>query len=170
MEVADPAGIELAGKLGGDGRRDQLPRRRQIVEALEQRIEPVGNVRSAGLGEAPGRGDVRHRQDSRHELDLHSGRRNFVLKAQEAFRGEEELRDRAVRAGIDLALEIIEIGFAVAGVRMDFRIGGDRNVERSDRLEARDQLGGIGVAARMRCVGAAGLRRVAAQRDDVANA
>ena len=32
MELADPAGIELAAKLGGDGRGDELARGREVVQ------------------------------------------------------------------------------------------------------------------------------------------
>ena len=53
---------------------------------------------------------------------------------------------------------------------MDLGIGGHGNIERSDKLEARDQLGGIGIALRMGCIGLAGLRGIAAKRDDMPHA
>ena len=40
------------------------------------------------------------------------GRGDRVAEAEEAFGREEELGDRAVGAGVDLALEIIEVGAA----------------------------------------------------------
>ena len=83
---------------------------------------------------------------------------------------EEELGGRPVGAGVDLALEIVEIGCGAGKSGWHFGIGGDRNFERRDRLQAGDQLGGIGIAAGMRRELGARLGRIAAQRDDVAHA
>ena len=52
---------------------------------------------------------------------------------------------------------------------MAFGIGRDRNLERRDPLESRDQLGGIGIAVRMRRERLARHGRIAAQRDDMAD-
>ena len=71
-----------------------------------------------------------------HDLDVDAGRRGLVAEAEEAFRREEELRDRAVGARVDLALEILEVELARRGIGVDFGIGGDRDVERRDGLEA----------------------------------
>ena len=49
-------------------------------------------------------------------------------------------------------------------------IGGDRNLERRDRLQAGDQLGRIGDSLPGAAVIRARLGRIAAQRDDVAHA
>ncbi len=147
-----------------------MPGGGQVVQSLEQLVEPLRDARAAGLREAAGGGDVRDRQDARHDLDVHAGCGDLVLKTQEAVRREEKLRDRPVGAGVDLALQIVEIGPAIGGVGVDLGIGRDRNVERRDALEAVDQLGGIGVAVRMRCVSSARFGRVAAQGDDVPHA
>ena len=93
-------------------------------------------------------------------------RRRRVAKAQEAVGREEELRDRAGRPGIELALQIVEVGLRAIGVGMRFGIGGDRDFERRDCLQPGDQLDRIGIALRMRAIRrSAG--NVAAQRDDV---
>ena len=68
--------------------------------------------RAAGLGEAPRRGDVGDRQDARHDLDVDARRGDRVLEAEEAVGREEELGDRAIGAGVDLALQIVEVGRA----------------------------------------------------------
>ena len=73
-----------------------------------------------------------------------------VAEAQETVGREEELGDRPVRASVDLAQQIVEIALRAVGIGMDLGIGGDRNFERRDCFQARNQLGGIGVAARMR--------------------
>ena len=101
-------------------------------------------------GELAGLGDVGDRQDAGHDLGVDPGRGGLVAEAEEAVGREEELGDRAVGAGVDLALEIVEIGGRVGRIGMAFGIGGDRNLERRDLLQARDQLGGIGIAVRMR--------------------
>ena len=44
-----------------------------------------------------------------HDLDVEAGRRGFVAETEEAVGREEELRDRAVGAGVDLALQILEV-------------------------------------------------------------
>ena len=111
MEVANAAGVELAAQLGGDGGGDQLARGGQIVEPLEQLVRASRGIAAPQLcREAAGRGDVGDRQDARHDLDVDPGRGHFVLEAEEAVGREEELGDRAVGAGVDLALEIVEIG------------------------------------------------------------
>ena len=63
-------------------------------------------------GEAPRLRDVGDRQDARHDLDVDAGRGGLVAEAEEAVGREEELGDRAVGAGVDLALQIVEIGLA----------------------------------------------------------
>ena len=57
------------------------------------------------------------------------------------------------------------------GLRVGLRIGGDADLEIGDAPEARDEIGGKSVAAGMRRIPLADpARRVAAQRDDVADA
>ena len=53
---------------------------------------------------------------------------------------------------------------------MDFGIGGDGNVERRDLLEALDQIGRVAIALGVRLVLRARFGRIAAKRDDVADA
>ena len=53
---------------------------------------------------------------------------------------------------------------------MAFGIGGDGDVEVGDAAQARDQVGAIGEAVRVRLVARGAGRRIAAQRDDVADA
>ena len=172
MEVADAAGVELAAQLGGDGRGDQLARRGQVVEAFEQLVEPVRDGRAAGLrrsagscatfetGRMPGTISTSMpaaAASSRKRKKQSGEKKNWVIARSAPA---STLRFRLSRSAV-----------AVAESGWHFGIGGDRNVERRDLLQARDQLGGIGDsrpdAARY---GAAGLRRVAAQRDDVADA
>src|SRR4051812_3916165 len=70
VEVADPAGIKLRAKLGGDGGSDELARAGQRIEPLEQTIHPVRYARAAGGSELAGLGDVGDRQDAGHDLGV----------------------------------------------------------------------------------------------------
>src|SRR5258708_397250 len=109
MEMANAARVELPRELGGDGGGDQLPGCGQIVEPFEQVVQPLRDGRSAALGEATRGRDVRDWKDARHDFGFDSGRCRFVAEAEEAVRRKEELCDRPVRAGVDLALQILEI-------------------------------------------------------------
>ena len=84
---------------------------------------------------------------------------------------EAELRDDAVGAGIDLGLEVVEVGGKRRAFGMLLGIAGDGDLEVRDLLEAGDEIGRVGVAAGMRLVRAAGAAGgIAAQRHDVADA
>src|SRR4051812_28401233 len=122
MEVADAAGIELTAQLRRYCGGDQLSGGGQIVQSLEQIVEPLRNGRSAALGEAARRRDVRNGKDAGDDLDLDAGRCGFVAEAEEAVGREKELGDRPVRAGVDLSLEILEIEPARGRVGVHFRI------------------------------------------------
>ena len=74
------------------------------------------------------------------------------------------------RAGVDLALEVIQVELGARRLRMHFGIGRDRDLEVGDALQRRDEIGGIGKTVRLRLIRPAALRRIAAQRDDMANA
>ena len=61
--------------------------------------------------------EVRHRHDARHDRHVDAGRRRVVAEAQEIVGLEEELGDAAVGAGIDLALQVLEVGLGVGRSR-----------------------------------------------------
>src|SRR3546814_4243131 len=77
--------------------------------------------------------------------------------------------DRAGRPGIDLGLEVIDIGLIAHRIGMTFGIGRDRNLERMPLLQPRNERGGILIAARMRLEACAFARRITAKRDDMAH-
>ena len=76
--------------------------------------------------------------------------RGAVAEAQKHIDIEEELGDRAAGAGIELALQIVEIVAGAARRGMGLGIGGDADLEIGDALQPGDEIGGIGVAARVR--------------------
>ena len=114
--------------------------------------------------------EVGHRQNAGDDRHVNAGGARPIEKAEVAIDVEEELGDRPAGAGVDLALEVVDVGLRARRLRMRLRIGGDGNVEAGHPLQPGDQIGGIGVAVRMRLVPTRPLRRIAAQGDDVANA
>ena len=165
--MADTTGIQLAAQFGGYGGGDQLARGGQSVEAFEHFVHPAGDGGAALAGELAGRRDIGDGEDPGNDLDVHPGGGDAVAEAEEILGREEELADRAVGPGIDLALEMVEVGLGTGRFRVNLGIASDRNVERRDLLQPGDQIGGGGIAVRMRGKGAAGLGRIAAQRDEV---
>ena len=171
MEVADAAGVELAAQLGGDGRGDQLARGGKIVEPLEQLVEPLRNARAAGL-----------RRSGASVATLETGRMPGTISASipaAAASSRKRKKQSGEKKNWVIArsapASTLRFKFSRSNARVDesgwhFRIGGDRNVERRDLLQSGDQFGGVAIAVRVRLILRARLRRVAAQRDDVANA
>ncbi len=98
-----------------------------------------------------------------------AGGQGAVQEAQEHVGVEKILGDGAGGAGVQLALQIVEVRLGAGGGRVDFRVGGDRDLEVGDAAQAGDQVGGVSIAAGVRDVAAAA-RDVAAQGDDVAHA
>ncbi len=84
---------------------------------------------------------------------------------------KHELGDDAVGAGIDLGLEVVDVGLERRALGMLLGIAGDGDLEVADPLQAGHEIGGVDVAAGMGLVvRAEARRRIAAQRHDVANA
>ena len=172
MEVADAAGIKLAAEFGGDGRGDQLARGGQVVEPFEQIVEPVGNRGAAVCREAARRGDVGDRQDARARSRCRCPAAATASRKRKKQSAEKKnwVIARSAPAST-LRFRLSRSNARDRGIRMAFGIGGDRNVERRDRLQAGDQLGRIGDSRPgCGCVLRARLGRIAAQRDDVAHA
>ncbi len=115
--------------------------------------------------------EIVDRHDARNDRRPDAARTRRLEKAQVVRVVEEELRDDARRARIDLGLEVVEVGGDVGTVGMLLGIAGNGNIEVADLLEAAHQVGRIGVAAGMRTVRAAHTgRRIAAQGNDVVHA
>ena len=74
---------------------------------------------------------------------MDAGRRGVVAEAQEVVGLEEELSDAPIGAGIDLALQVLEVGLGVGRIWMLLGIARDADLERPDLLQASDQGGRI---------------------------
>src|SRR3546814_2358366 len=76
---------------------------------------------------------VRYRQDAGQDWRIDPRRRRRVAETQKGIGRKEELGDRARRAGVELALQIVEVGLRAIGIGMHLGIG-DR---KSTRLNSR---------------------------------
>ena len=156
----------------GDSCGHEAARVGVIVEALELGFKPVRNGRAGAGGEILCQLEVLHGEDSRHDRNGDACRAHAVEIAIVEIVVEEELGDCAGRAGIDLGFQRIYIRINAGAFRMLLRIGRHADFHvRVITLDARNEIGGLMIAIRMRSVlraDAAG--GIAAQRDDVADA
>src|SRR5690242_12217227 len=171
MELVDALGIQAAAEIPRDRCGDHAASLDVVVEAVEHVGQPTRHLGAAQAGHLLDALEVRDRHDARHDRHVDAGLRRGLAEAQEVVALEEELGDAAVGAGIDLALQVLEVGIDARRIGMLLGIARDADLEVADLLQAGDQCGGIGVAAGMRAVLAAhAARRIATQRHDVADA
>ena len=113
-------------------------------------------------------GEIGHGQNARHDRRGDARREAAVEEPQIDGAVEEGLGDRPRRAGIELALEIVEIVLRARRAGMHLRIGGDADLEIRHAPQALDQFGGALVAIRadIRLTG----RQIAAKGHDMADA
>ena len=137
---------------------------------VEGLVHPVGDQRAAAFGEGPGRFPVHYRHDARRDRLVDARLFAGIAEAQEGFGLEEELGDRLVRAGVELALEPFDIGRFVGGVGVRIGVGAHADGELVHIGERLDQLTAVGEALRMRGKTVGPVRRVAAQGHDVGHA
>ena len=159
---------QLRAQVGHDVEPERADRRDVVAVAFEAAPDPARDLGAAGVREAPELRCARDRHDARHDRDAHAHRVAVVDEPEVRVRVEEVLRDRRVRAGVDLALEVREVGLRRAGLRVHLGVGGHVDVEpvAGHLADERDQL--------VRMAELAGVERsrrhVAAQRDEMADA
>ncbi len=127
VEIGDAAVDQVDHLLGGDRGRDQLAGGGVVVQAVEAFGEPIRHRGAGPLGKILGLLEVLHRQDARHDRHVDAARAHAVEIAEITVVLEEELRDGAGRAGVDLGLQHVDVGFDRRAVGMLLRIGGDRH-------------------------------------------
>ena len=104
--------------LDRDAGRDEIARLDILVEPFEAVAQPVRH-RGAAVGGKPGHlRETRDRQDAWHDRRVDTRRGTSVTEIQEDVGVEEELRDRAARSRVDLALEVVEIRLGAGGVML----------------------------------------------------
>ena len=111
MKTGDAAIQEIDRLFGGDRGGDQLPCCRIVVEPGEAFGEPSRHRGAGARGENHRRLENLHRQQARHDRDVDATRAHAVEIAEVQIVLEEKLRDRPRRAGVDLCLEHVDVGF-----------------------------------------------------------
>ena len=164
MKAFHALGLQAPALLDRDRGRDHAPCLRVVVEALELGAEPGRHLCSAKRGEPLRLGEIADGQDPRNDLAVDPGLAAPVPEPEKAVGLEEELRDRARRAGVQLALQIVDFERRVRRIGMALRIGGDADFEIVQAAQTGDKVQSIGIAAGMRPVALADAgRRVACQ-------
>ncbi len=170
MELLDSVLLERLDLFDGNRSRNHAPRVWVVIEAVETIHEPFRNGSAAALRHPEHLRKARDRQNAGHDRCRDARGDTAIPEAQEHIGIEEKLRDRAIRARIDLRFQILKLEGFARGFRMLLGIRCDRDFEVGNRLESLHEIDGVCEAARMRHVLAfAALRRIAAERDDVPN-
>jgi hypothetical protein len=171
MEFFHAVLLQLLHLFDRHRRGDQAARLGIVVQAVEAMRQPVGHARATAPRHAQHLRKTRDRQDARHDAGLDAGRGTAIPEAQEQAGVEEELRDGAIGAGVDLGSEIHQLEVRIGRFRMRLGIGGYGNLEIGHRLQTFHQVDRVREALRVRNILAArALRRITTQRDDVTNA
>ncbi|MNT78886.1 hypothetical protein D3C72_2181690 [compost metagenome] len=103
-----------------------------FVQPLEPLGQPGRNGGAAAGGEVRDLLEAVDRLDARHDRRDDAGGAGAFDIAQIIAIREEHLGDGPIGAGVDLALEIVDLGLPVRALRVLFGIGGHRNVEVAD--------------------------------------
>ena len=115
-------------------------------------------------------GEPRDRKNARHDARSDSRGRARVPEPQIRVVVVEELRDRASRARVDLAFQVIEIEARARRLRMHLGVRCHGNLKVCDRFQVAHQIGRVRKTVRMRRVARHARGRIAAQRNEMANA
>ena len=110
----------------------------------------AGMCGPAALGEAAGAGPVLDGQDAGEDRRGDPGPDAGVAEAEEGLGLEEELGDGRGRAGVDLALQEVDVGLRVGGVGVRLGVGAHADREAARARQRLDQLDRRGEALRVR--------------------
>ncbi len=111
---------------------DQPMRLRIALQPVEPVSEPPRHRRAATLRKRGHPPEVMNGENSRNDRDKNPGPTHALDITFIGIVVEKILRDRADRAGINLAPQHFDIRRIVRAIRMLFRIGGHGNVEIAD--------------------------------------
>src|SRR5439155_15741477 len=166
---AGRSGREQAIAQVGDHVETQASDRGDVVaETLHLQAQPARDLGAAGVREAGKLREVPDRHDSRDDGQVDVECFAVVDETQIGIDVVEILRDRRVRARVELALEIPQVLMRAARLGMELRIAGDFDVEVIAGSLA-DESYQLARVAELTRAGGAG-RQVPAQGDDVADA
>src|SRR5690625_3464054 len=169
MQMLDPVRDQVIALLGSDGDR------KEVVLLLGSRIaigaqHPVGDGGSAAGGKAAHAAEILDGQNPGPDRNRDSCRRTGVTKTVEDVIVEEKLGDCTDGTGVDLALEIVDIGVRVRRLRVRLGIGADPDLEKPLPGQRLDQLDRACKAIRMRLESALSRRWIAAEGNNAAAA
>src|SRR5262249_35673074 len=170
MKLPYPVAAQLLDLLDRDRGGDQAACLGILIETVEALAQPRGNARPAGAGEFEDLRKARDREYPGNERRIDGERSATVTKAQEHPDVVEELRDGARCAGVDLALEVRKVRRRGRCLRVHLGIRRHRDVEGCERAQPGNQVGREREALGMRAINALPVRRIAAQRYQVADA
>src|SRR6185312_1892676 len=109
VKVTHAVSLQSLDLLDGDTGSNQTPCVRVVIEAVESFRQPARDAGAAAARHAQHLRKARDRQDARHDRRPYSGSGTRVAEADERLDVIKELRDRARGAGIQLALEVVEV-------------------------------------------------------------
>src|SRR5579859_1120336 len=118
MEGVDAMLGELLHLAGRDGGGDQLPCLAVVVEAFEFFRKPARHGSTGAGDEIAGLLEIVHRHDAGHDRNGDAAPAHAVEVAEVKVVIEEDLRDRARRAGVDLGLQRVDVGVEVTRLRV----------------------------------------------------
>ena len=109
MEFVHALFRERLTLLGGDGRGDEAACVGVVLESFEQPAHVRWNRRARAHGELAHLHEVRDGHDAGDDWHRDTGALRTLDKAEVDVVVEEELRNGACGAGVDLALEVVEV-------------------------------------------------------------
>ena len=111
MKARNAFRLQGAALIDCDRNGHQLAGVRIVVQPFEQFGHAVRNGGAAAVAKFNDLGEIRHRQDARDNRNVDPRRVDPVAESQKIVRLKKILRDSLCCAGVDLALQIVEIGF-----------------------------------------------------------
>src|SRR6267154_3019133 len=123
------AGKKAVAKLGDYIQPEASNRCGVVAQALHLQSQPARDLGPAGVREAGKLREISDRHDPRHDGRGDAERLALVDETKIGIGVEEVLRDRRVRARLDLRLEVRHILPGAARLRVEFGVAGDFYME-----------------------------------------
>jgi len=146
-EVGEPEIARVVAKMAGIPESRLLASDRERILGLEQALaaHPTRDLDAVARRELRDARVVVEGHDARHDGHRDAQLAHLLDEVEVRVRVEEELRDRPVRAGLDLRGEVLQVALRVALLRVVLGIGGDFDgpvppLRGADEL---DQLAGV---------------------------
>ncbi|MCY1403226.1 hypothetical protein D9M71_183960 [compost metagenome] len=169
MQTRCAASQQAFAHLGDHVLTERLDAANVVAVGFQLLADPARNFRTTGIREARQLGVVGDRHDPRHYRDIHTELFHTFDEVEVAVGVEEVLGDGTVCAGLGLAHEVSQIILEVAGLRVNFRISGNFDMEMITGFVADELYQFVGIT-QLATGHAHARRQVATQRDDATDA